>query len=121
MSHESGDTGGNDRDGLSLTEPRDDRAFAEWQLAKTCLSIASKFLRRLEKADAVLSVSGAKNSSRRADPMVAMAAEVAISFCGPISRPIISPIFFTSPFLKQKTAVTGGARKCMARMRRTRS
>ena len=104
-----------------MPEQWDDSGGSRWQCPEPCLSIVSKFLRRPERADADVSVSGARNSFLKGDRMAVMAAAAAILSCGPIDIPTTSLICSTSPLLKQKTVGMGAGRKCMARMRRTRS
>src|SRR6266446_3417034 len=99
----------------------DDSAGAEWQCLSSCFSIASKFLHRPERADGGVSVSGAKNSFLRGDRTGVTADAAAILSCRLINTRTTSLIFSTSLLSRRKAVDTGAAKKCMAKMRRTKS
>src|SRR5207237_3285958 len=97
---------------------RDDTVGSRWQCLASCLSIASKFLRKPERADGGVSVSGARNSFPRGDRMGVTADAAAILSCRLINTRTTSLIFSTSLLSRRKAADTGVARQCMAKMGR---
>src|SRR6476660_6654350 len=100
---------------------RDDTGGSRWQCLTSCLSIASKFLRRLERADGGVSVFGAKNSFLRGDRMGVTADAAAILSCRLINTRTTLLIFSMSLLSRRKAADTGAVKKCTAKMRRTKS
>src|SRR5207249_9437867 len=86
-----------------MPEQWDDSGGSRWQCPEPCLSIVSKFLRKPERADADVSVSGARNSFLKGDRMAVMAAAAAILSYGPIDMPTASRTCSMIPVVMQRT------------------
>src|SRR4030095_587861 len=108
--------------GLPMTScvKADDRGHAGWQFAP-CLSIVSKSLPRQERAGADVSAFDVRNLCPRAGPTAATAGGVATLSSQPINIPTIWLTSSTSLLLRRKMADTVAGKRCMAKMRRTRS
>src|SRR6476660_4853285 len=97
---------------------KDDTGGARWQCLTSCLSIASKFLRRPERADGGVSVSGVKNSFPKGDRMGVTADAAATLSCRLINTRTTLLIFSMSLLSRRKAADTGAVKKCTEKMRR---
>src|SRR5262249_1686359 len=100
---------------LGMTEQEAGGNFAP------CLSIASKFLHKPERAVADASAFDVRNLCPKGAPTAATEGGVAMLSSEQINIPTISPTFSMSLLLRRKMADTVAGKRCMAKMRRTKS